>query len=111
MRQECDNFMAGTVPETLLNFLKNAIKDVDDGYEYASELNRILNSDKCQLALSNKEIEALRDFADEIKRSVGEINYYSEEKIRNIEIDRFGSRGILGFLGIDEVKSKPQWPF
>ncbi|HHW48024.1 MAG TPA: hypothetical protein GXX14_05330 [Clostridiaceae bacterium] len=103
--------MARTVPDNLLYFLKNAIKDVDDGYEYASELNRILNSDSCQTALSSKEIEALRDFADEVKKSAGEINYYSEEKIKDIERRHFGERGIMGYLGLESEKPKFQWPF
>jgi len=104
-------FMARTIPENLLYFLKNAIKDVDDGYEYASELNRILNSDGCQNALSGKEIDALRDFAEDVRKSVGEINYYSEEKIKDIERDHFGERGIKGYLGLEEEKAKPVWPF
>ena len=64
--------MERIIPEKLVNFFKNALKDVEDGYEYASELNRILNSDDCQGALSGKEIESLRDFADKVKK-VGEI--------------------------------------
>jgi len=99
------------IPEKLLYFLKNSIKDVDDGYEYASELNRILNSDDCQLALKGKEIEDLRSFGDEVKKSVGEINHYSEERIKDIEREHFGSRGILGYLGVSDEPSKPQWPF
>lgn len=103
--------MARVIPEKLMYFFKNAVKDVDDGYEYASELNRILNSDDCQISLSSKEIVRLRDFADDVKK-VGEMNHYSEEKIKNIEREHFGSRGIMGFLGADTVKdSKPQWPF
>lgn len=102
--------MAREVPEKLLHFLKNAVKDVDDGYEYASELSRILNSDACQSALTRKEIDALREYADEV-RKVGEINYYSEEKIKAIEQEHFGSRGILGYLGVIKEAPKPQWPF
>lgn len=97
------------IPEKLLNFLKNGIKDVDDGYEYASELNRILNSDDCQNALKDREIEVLRDYADKI-RKVGEIDYYTEERVKEIEHEVFGDRGVLGFLGVIN-KPKPQWPF
>jgi predicted house-cleaning noncanonical NTP pyrophosphatase (MazG superfamily) len=91
--------MAREIPQKLIIFLKNAIKDVDDGYEYSSELNRILNSDECQTALTGKEIEALRDYSDKIKK-IGEINYYSEQKIKDIETEFFGGKGILGFLGV-----------
>lgn len=101
--------MAKVIPQKLMDFMKNGIKDVDDGYEYSSELNRILNSDDCQRALSSREIELLRDFADKAKK-VGEINYYSEERIKEIEREIFGSRGVLGFLGVTN-ESKPQWPF
>lgn len=101
--------MDRVIPQKLLYFLKNAVKDVDDGYEYASELNRILNSDDCQTALNVKEIEALRDYADSVK-DVGEINHYTEEKIQEIEYDIFGNRGILGFLGVGSAP-KPKWPF
>lgn len=103
--------MARDIPQQLLIFLKNAVKDVDDGYEYASELNRITNSDDCQLKLKSKEIEALRAYADSVKKSVGEINAYSEEKIKEIEREHFGSQGILGYLGVVEKPSKPAWPF
>ena len=103
--------MAKSIPENLSYFLKNAIKDVDDGYEYASELNRILNSDTCQEKLSSKEVSALRDYADDV-RKVGEINKYTEEKVLEIEKEHFGTRGILGFLGVDHGPAgKPQWPF
>ncbi len=99
------------IPQKLLYFLKNAVKDVDDGYEYASELNRILNSDECQHSLTGKEIERLRDYADKVK-NLGEINYYVEEKIKDVEREFFGDRGILGFLGLAAAtESKPQWPF
>ena len=90
--------MAREIPQKLIIFLKNAIKDVDDGYEYSSELNRILNSDECQTALTGKEIEALRDYSDKIKK-IGEINYYSEQKIKDIETEFFGGKGILDFHG------------
>lgn len=99
------------IPEKLLYFLKNGIKDVEDGYEYSSELNRILNSDECQHTLSAKEIELLRDYADRVKH-VGEITYYTEERIKDSEREFFGTRGILGFLGIGQNPSpKPKWPF
>lgn len=101
--------MAREIPKKLKIFLKNAIKDVDDGYEYASELNRILNSDECQEALTGKEIESLREYGDRVKK-IGEINYYSEEKIKDIERDLFGSSGIVGYLGGTQ-ENKPQWPF
>lgn len=105
--------MADSIPEKLIYFLKNALKDVDDGYEYASELNRILNSDDCQTALSGIEIDTLREFAEKVKK-VGEINYYSEERVRDIEKEVFGNRGVLGFLSADHGKSKDsnlKWPF
>ena len=101
--------MNSNIPEKLIYFFKNAIKDVDDGYEYASELNRILSSDDCQMILSNKEIDTLRDYADKVKE-VGEINHYSEERIKEIEKEHFGNRGVLGFLGAS-TEAKPQWPF
>ncbi|MFZ5988296.1 MAG: hypothetical protein ACOYWZ_14380 [Bacillota bacterium] len=101
--------MAREIPQKLVSFLKNAVKDVDDGYEYASELNRIINSDECQAALTSKEIEAIREFADKVKK-IGEINHYSEEKIKDIEREIFGSQGIMGYLGVT-TQSKPQWPF
>ncbi|MCX7923370.1 MAG: hypothetical protein N3B21_15375 [Clostridia bacterium] len=102
--------MARTIPEKLIYFLKNGVKDVDDGYEYASELNRIVNSDECQVVLSGKEIDKIRDFTDSVKK-VGEINHYAEEKIKDIERDFFGSKGILGFLGLSVEEKKPVWPF
>ncbi|NLD47051.1 MAG: hypothetical protein GX660_07610 [Clostridiaceae bacterium] len=101
--------MKRKIPEKLIIFLKTAVKDVDDGYEYSSELNRILNSDECQASLSPKEIEKLKEFSERVKK-VGEINYYSEEKIKDIEKEIFGSQGIAGYLGISEV-TKPVWPF
>jgi hypothetical protein len=105
--------MPRELPENLKYFLKNALKDSDDGYEYASELCRILNSDDCQLCLTSKEIESLRDFADEVKRDVGEINRYTEEKIQEIETRHFGKRGILGYLEGQQggPDNKPVWPF
>lgn len=103
--------MARELPEKLLYFLKNAFKDVDDGYEYASELRRILNSDDCQRTLSGRELEALRDFAEDVKK-VGELNYYTEEKVKELEQEHFGSRGILGYLGVEPgAPQKPVWPF
>lgn len=105
--------MARNIPEKLIYFLKNALKDVDDGYEYASELNRILNSDDCQTSLNSMEINTLRDYAEKVKK-IGEINYYSEEKVKDIEREIFGSRGVLGFLSADHssgVGSKSAWPF
>ena len=101
--------MDRSIPQKLLIFLKTAAKDMEDGYEYASELNRILNSDDCQTTLSGKEIEILRDFADKIKK-VGEINHYTEEKIAEIETEVFGTRGVLGYLGVSN-QPKPRWPF
>ena len=102
--------MAREIPENLKYFLKNALKDMDDGYEYSSELRRILNSDECQSSLRGGEIEKLKEYADETKK-VGEITYYTEERLRKIEEDFFGSDGIEGFLGIKSPKEKPQWPF
>ena len=101
--------MGRVLPENLMYFLKNSIKDAEDGYEYASELNRILNSHDCQTSLSSKEIESLRDYSDEVKK-VGEMDYYSQERIKSIEAEHFGSRGILGFLGVTN-EPKLQWPF
>jgi hypothetical protein len=102
--------MDRVIPEKLLYFLKNGIKDADDGYEYASELNRILSSEDCQTALKSKEIELLREFAEKAKK-IGEINYYSEERVKELERELFGVRGILGYLGAADAPSKPQWPF
>ncbi len=103
--------MSRVIPNKLLSFLKTALEDVDDGYEYASELNRILNSDDCQSVLSLKEIDALREYAEEVKK-VGEINYYSKERILEIEREHFGARGIPGYLKADHGEpGKPIWPF
>jgi hypothetical protein len=102
--------MVRIIPDNLSYFLKNGIKDVDDGYEYASELNRILNSDSCQTGLKSREIEVLRDYAETVKKEVGEINFYSEEKIKEIERDFFGARGVRGFLG-EDPENHHQWPF
>lgn len=101
--------MKRDIPEKLLYFIKNATKDVEDGYEYASELNRVLNSDECQLSLTEKEIDALKNYAYDV-RNVGELNYYTEQKIKEIEQEHFGSQGISGFLGITK-NSAPKWPF
>lgn len=97
------------IPEKLVYFLKNALNDVEDGFEYSSELNRILNSDDCQIALKSKEIEVIKDYAEKVKK-IGEINHYSEERVKEIEHEVFGQRGILGFLGVTPSQ-KPQWPF
>ena len=102
--------MDGKIPEKLRHFLQTALKDVDDGYEYASELNRILNSDECQTALTGKQIDTLREFSDKVKK-VGEITYYSEQRIKDLEKEFFGEHGILGYLGEEVVPSKPLWPF
>ncbi|MGE5614047.1 MAG: hypothetical protein ACM3XR_06530 [Bacillota bacterium] len=103
--------MSRAIPDKLSRFLKTALDDVDDGFEYASELRRILNSDECQAALSPKEIDALREYADEVKK-VGEIDYYSKERILEIERAHFGARGILGYLKADHGEpEKPVWPF
>lgn len=103
--------MLREIPYKLESFLKTALEDVEDGYEYASELNRILNSEDCQLVLSPKEIEALRDYAEEVKK-VGEINHYSAERIMEIEREHFGERGIRGYLKADHgAPEKPIWPF
>lgn len=103
--------MSREIPYKLLSFLKTALDDVDDGYEYASELRRILNSDECQTVLSPKEIDALREYADEVKQ-VGEINNYSRERILEIEREHFGTRGIPGYLKSDHGEpGKPVWPF
>jgi len=102
--------MSRLIPEKLQNFLKNAIDDVEDGYEYASELRRILNSDDCQRSLTARELDLLYEYAEKVK-SVGEITYYTKNRIKDIETDLFGSRGISGFLGIAPEQSKPVWPF
>ncbi len=103
--------MSREIPNKLLSFLKTALEDVDDGYEYASELNRILNSDDCQTVLSPKEIDALREYAEEVKK-VGEITHYTTERILEIEKEHFGIRGILGYLKADHgAPEKPIWPF
>lgn len=103
--------MSREVPQKLVSFLKTALEDVDDGYEYASELNRILNSDDCQAALSPKEIDALREYAENVKK-VGEINHYTKEQILEIEREHFGTRGIPGYLKVDHGNpEKPIWPF
>lgn len=103
--------MQREIPEKLRDFLENALKDVEDGYEYSSELNHILSSHECQSSMSVKEIDALRDYADDV-RDVGEINSYTVERIAEIERERFGSRGIIGYLNSDHgAPSKPVWPF
>ncbi len=103
--------MSRRIPDKLMVFLKTALDDVDDGFEYASELRRILNSDDCQEVLSSKEIDALREYADEVK-TVGEINHYSRERIIEIEKEHFGTRGISGYLKADHGEpEKPIWPF
>ena len=103
--------MSREVPAKLLSFLKTGVQDVEDGYEYASELNRILHSDECRHALTDKEIELLRDYADKVSR-LGEITYHTEERIKDAEREFFGDRGILGFLGIKQApQPKPVWPF
>ena len=103
--------MSREIPNKLMTFLKTALEDVDDGYEYASELNRILNSDDCQTVLSPKEIDALREYAEEVKK-VGEINHYTIERIQEIECEHFGERGIPGYLKVDHGKpEKAIWPF
>jgi hypothetical protein len=103
--------MRREIPEKLRCFLENAVNDVEDGDEYWSELNHILNSSECQGSMSIKEIDALRDYADDVKQ-VGEINSYTIERISEIERERFGSRGIIGYLNSDHgAPSKPVWPF
>jgi predicted house-cleaning noncanonical NTP pyrophosphatase (MazG superfamily) len=103
--------MSREIPQKLVSFLKTALEDVDDGYEYASELNRILNSDDCQSVLSPKEIDALREYSENVKK-VGEINHYTKERILEIEREHFGTRGIPGYLKVDHGNpEKPVWPF
>lgn len=103
--------MSRKIPDKLMTFLKIALDDVDDGFEYASELRRILNSDDCQEVLSPKEIDALREYADEVK-TVGEINHYSRDRILEIEREHFGTRGIPGYLKADHGEPhKSVWPF
>lgn len=98
-----------TLPENLSYFLKNGLKDSDDGYDYSSELNRILNSDNCQEILSANEIDKIKAYSESVKK-IGEITYYTEGKIKELEKDFFGYGGILGFLGLESSK-KPEWPF
>jgi hypothetical protein len=103
--------MPREIPDKLIYFLKTALDDMDDGYEYSSELNRILNSDDCQKTLSGKEIDALREYSEEVKK-VGEINNYTKANIKEIEGEHFGSRGILGYLSTDHgAPQKTIWPF
>jgi len=103
--------LAVKVPENLKYFIKNGLIDSDDGFEYATELRRILNSDDCQANLSLKEIEKIREFADEVKK-IGEFNTYTKDRIKEIENDIFGSKCLKGFLGMDDNKTtKPVWPF
>lgn len=103
--------MPREIPGKLLYFIKTALQEVEDGYEYASELNRILNADDCQRVLTDKELEAFRDYAGEVKK-VGEINHYTEERIKELEIEHFGTRGMLGYLNADHgAPHKPSWPF
>ena len=93
--------MTRDIPKNLEYFFKSALDDSDDGYEYASELHRLLNSDTCQLLLSSMEIEKLREFAEKIK-TFGEINYYTKNKIENLEKKIFGLEGISGFLKLND---------
>lgn len=103
--------MSREIPDKLSFFLKTALDDSDDGFEYAMELRRILNTDDCQTALSPKEIDAMREYAEEVKK-VGEINHYTRERILEIEREHFGSRGIPGYLKADHGSpQKPIWPF
>jgi hypothetical protein len=100
-----------SLPENLKYFLKNGVADCEDGFEYSSELNRILNSDDCQQNLQPREIDKLRDFSYEVKK-IGEFNNYTKDRIKDIEKDIFGNQGILGFLGVEDQKNnKPVWPF
>ena len=85
------------IPVSLENFIKNAFEDCDDGYEYASELNRILNSDLCQQNLKQTDIDKLRDYADEV-RNIGELNNYTKDRINDLEKDFFVSKGLLEYL-------------
>jgi hypothetical protein len=97
--------MPKDLPKDLEYFLKNALSDMEDGFEYASELNRILNSDTSQLLLKPEEIQKLRNFAEKIKK-FGEINYYTENKVKELEIEMFGTQGIDGYLKIKDSKNK-----
>jgi hypothetical protein len=104
------DFVEREIPQKLIIFLKDALKDVDDGFEYSSELYRLLRSDECQINLKEREIDTLREFADKVK-NIGEIDCYSEEKIKDIECEVFGNRGILGYLGVETLDPKSKWPF
>lgn len=101
--------MATFIPQKLDVFFKNACLDLDDGYEYSTELNRLLCSSECQEALSFNELDALRHFAEEVNK-IGEINHYSEERIKQLEIEIFGQRGVLGYLShhTSYITPKPQ---
>lgn len=103
--------MERKLPYNLINFFKNAYSDMDDGYEYSSELNRILNSDDCQRALTPKEIDKLREFSDIVRKNIGEFNNYTKEQIKEFEKEIFGAGGINRYLGIAEnAPQKPMWP-
>ena len=103
--------MSRNIPENLIYFLKNGIQCFDNTNEFSNELHRILSQDDCQKSLNSREIEVLRDFAEKVKK-IEDIDYYTEEKIKNVELELFGTRGVLGFLKVKEnVIIKPVWPF
>jgi len=94
--------MERKLPYSLTDFLKNACSDMDDGYEYSSELNRILNSDDCQRVLTPVEIDKLREFSDIVRKNIGEFNNYTKERIKELETEILGAGGINRYLGISE---------
>lgn len=98
--------MAREIPEKLLDFLTNGVKQIFDGYEYSSELNRILNHLECKESLNDREIEVLRDFAEKVKK-IDDYDYYFDKRLKGIEEEFFGVRGILGFLGIKINSTMP----
>lgn len=101
--------MAKYIPEKLVIFFENTSRTLDDGFEYSSELHRLLSTSDCQDALSSNEIEALRHFAEEVKK-VGEINLYTSQRVHNIEKEIFGQRGVLGYLSHRSSSSQNQTP-
>lgn len=104
--------MSRVVPERLVDFFMNGIKDVDDSCEYSSQLNRLLSRTECRNSLNEREIELLRNYAEKVMK-IGELDCYSIEKIQDIEQEIFGTRGVLGFLGVSAQHClvKPTWPF
>jgi predicted house-cleaning noncanonical NTP pyrophosphatase (MazG superfamily) len=103
--------MAKYIPERLIHLLKNGSNSIDTCYEFSSELHKVLSQRECRNALNHKEMEVLRDFAEKVKKA-NDIDYYSKDKIRDIEKELFGTRGVIGFLKSNKNLGKEQiWPF